>query len=66
MQTLLQWEGSKYYILSMYVCSLRYPAFNAHAPYCHLWSAPLYNIFPHFLMKGTIFEKQLLNKKCVF
>jgi len=22
--------------------------------------------FPHFLTKGTIFEKQLLNTKCVF
>ena len=42
------------------VCSLRYPACNAHAPYCHLWPAPLYNIFPHYLINGTIFEK----KKC--
>jgi hypothetical protein len=23
------------------VCSLRYPECNAHAPYCHLWPAPL-------------------------
>jgi len=47
-------------------CSLRYPAFNAHAPYCHLCPAPLYNIFPHYLINGTIFEKKLLNTKCVF
>jgi len=28
--------------------------------------APLYNIFPHYLIKGTIFGKTLLNTKCVF
>jgi len=31
--------------------------FMALAPNCHLWRAPLYNIFPHFLTNGTIFEK---------
>jgi hypothetical protein len=31
---------------------------HAHAPYCHLWRAPLYNVFLHFLIKGTIFEKR--------
>jgi hypothetical protein len=25
----------------------------------------VYNIFPHFLINGTIFEKQLLKTKCV-
>jgi len=41
------------------VCSLKYPACNAHAPpYCYLWPAPLYNIFPHYLINGTIFEKK--------
>jgi len=41
---------------------------NAHAPYCHLWPAPLYNIyifFSHYLINGTIFEKKLLSTKCV-
>ena len=51
---------------SMNVCSLGYPACNAHAPYCHLWPAPVYNIFPHFLINGAIFEKPLLNTKFVF
>jgi len=37
------------------VCSLGYQACSAYAPYCHLCSAPLYNIFPHYLTKGTIF-----------
>ena len=36
------------------VFSLRYPACNAHAPYCHLWPARLYYIFLH-VTKGTIF-----------
>jgi hypothetical protein len=24
---------------------------------CHLWSVRLYSVFPHYLIKGTIFEK---------
>ena len=44
----------------MFVCSLRYPACNAHAQCCYLWSVLLYNIFPHYLIKGTIFEKKML------
>jgi len=40
------------------VCSLSYPACNAHAPYCHLWPVPLYNIFTHYLIKGMIFGKK--------
>jgi len=44
---------------------MRYPACNAHAPYCHLWPAPLYNIFPHYLIHDTIFGgKKLPNIKC--
>jgi len=38
----------------VFVCRPRYPACNAHAPYCHLWSAPFYNIFPHYLINATI------------
>jgi len=49
-----------------YVCSLRYPACNANTLYCHLWPARLYWFFAHYLIKGTIFEKNLLNIKCVF
>jgi hypothetical protein len=43
------------------VCSLRYPACNAHAPYCNMWPAPLYHIFPH---KHDFRKKKLLNTKC--
>jgi len=31
-------------------CSLRYPACNDHAPYCHLWPAGRHDIFPHYLI----------------
>ena len=48
------------------VCSLSCPACNARAPYCHLWPAPLFIIFPHFLIYGTIFEKKVAERKmCV-
>jgi hypothetical protein len=33
---------------------------------CHLWHDRLYNIFPHYIINGTIFVKTLLNIKCVF
>ena len=48
------------------VCNVRYPACNAHAPYCHLWPFQLYNIFSHYFINGTIFvRRDLLNRKRV-
>jgi len=33
---------------------------------CHLWSVRLCNIFPHYLISGTIFEKKVNEHKiCV-
>ena len=61
-QPLLQWESNTHYIFWLCVFNLRYPACNAHVPYCHLWPVRLY-IFPHYLINGTIFEKK--NTKCV-
>jgi hypothetical protein len=55
---MLQRKINENYTLDLCVCSLRYPAGNAHAPYCNLWAARLYNIFPHYLINGTIFEKE--------
>jgi hypothetical protein len=63
-QPVLQWKSNEYCIF--WVCSLRYPACNAHAPYCHLWPAQLYNIFPHYLINVTILKKMSLNTNCVF
>ena len=48
------------------MCSRGYAECNAHAPYCHLWPAQLYKLFPHYLINGMIFEKKkLLNIECV-
>ena len=35
-----------------------------HAPYCHLWPAPLYIIFPHYLINGTIKIEFIELKMC--
>ena len=51
----LKKKSNKHYIFWVCVCSLGYTACNAHAPYCRLWAAPLYNIFPHYTISGTIF-----------
>jgi hypothetical protein len=62
---MLQWKSNKYYIFWVCVRSLRYPACNAYAPYWHLWSVPLYIIFPHYL----IFERKKVTKsytQCMF
>jgi hypothetical protein len=64
-QPLLQRKNNKYYIFRLCVCSRRYPACNAHAPYCHLWPVQLYKLFSYYLIKGTIFGKRSLNVKCV-
>ena len=49
----------------MCVCRLRYPACNAHAPYCRLWPARLYINFPLYLYNGKIYERKLLKIKYV-
>ena len=62
------WKSNEYYTTWVSVCSLRYPASNAHAPCCHLWPAPLYYIFPHYLINGRTLEKKKVTeyKMCVF
>jgi hypothetical protein len=47
----------KYYIFWVCMCSLRYPACNAHAPYCHLWPFRLKNIFPTLSHKQRDFPE---------
>jgi len=51
--------------LTVCIYCLRYPTRQAHAPYCHLWPAPLCNIFLHYLTKGKILKKTLLSLKCM-
>jgi hypothetical protein len=62
--TLLQWKINKYYIFCDCVCSLRYPACGACAPYCHLWRVRLYNIRPHYLKKRHDFRKKVEHNVC--
>jgi len=53
--------------LSACICSLRHPASNAHAPYCHLWPARLCNIFPRYLVTARLSGGgELIKRKCVF
>jgi hypothetical protein len=59
-------KSNKYYIFWVCVCSLSYTVCSAHAPYCHLWPAPLFKVCPHYLITVTISIKKLLNVKCVF
>jgi hypothetical protein len=40
------------------------PACNAHAPYCHLWPARIYNIYPYYLINGKIFKKKKKVTEC--
>jgi hypothetical protein len=44
-EQLLWWKRNTRYIFWVCVCSLWYPAYNEHKPYCHLWPVRLYNIF---------------------
>jgi hypothetical protein len=44
--------------LSVCIYTVRYPACNVNAPYCHLWPTMLCNIYPHYLINGTTFEKK--------
>jgi len=61
-----EWESVLGVWMDVCFCNLRYPARNAHAPYCHLCPAPLYHIFPHYLTNGTILgEKVAEHKMCV-
>jgi hypothetical protein len=54
----MQGKSNIKYIFLVWVCNVSYPACNAHAPYRHLWPVLLYHIFPHYLIKGTIFRKK--------
>ena len=58
-------KQSMLHIPRVCVCSLRYPACNARAPFCHLWLAPLYQNFLHYLIKDMSFVKEVLQRKIV-
>jgi len=58
-------QNSKSYIFLVCICSLRYPAYNAHAPCSNLWPDRLYVIFQHYLINGTIFGTPPPQKKVI-
>ena len=50
----------------MCICSLRYPARNAHEPFCDPWPVPICNILPFYLINGKILEQNFPeHKMCV-
>jgi hypothetical protein len=50
----------------MSVCSLRYPACNANAPYWYLQTMRLYYIFPHYLKTARFSKKKNIRRKMCF
>jgi len=51
----------------MCIWSLGYQACNVHESHYHLCPTQLYFVFPHYLMNGKIFEKQITEyKMCLF
>jgi len=63
MQPSSQWKSNKYYIFWVCLCILKYSLCNVRAPYCHLWSVRLYNIFPRYVIKVIIFLKKVTGHK---
>ena len=58
---------NKYYIFQVCAYSLNYAAYNAHMTYYTvMWPVRHYQIFPHYLINGKIFEKKFLNINYVF
>jgi len=61
-QPFLQWKSNKNYILWVRVCSLRFPACNAHVLYC-LWPVWLYSMFFILSHKRHDFRKRVFEHK---
>jgi len=59
-QPLLQWKRNEYYATRVCVCSLKFPPWNAHVLRCHLWPAPLYSIFLHYLIKARFSGEKII------
>jgi len=58
-------ENNEYYIFWVFVCSLSYPAFNAHGQYCHVWHFRPCNIFTPYLKNGTTGKKLIEHENCL-
>jgi len=62
----LQWKSKKYYIFCVCVCSLRYPACNAHEPYCPSVACPALRHFPKLSHTRNDFTKKCYWTQNVF
>jgi len=66
-QPLLQWKSSKYCLLWVCVCSLSYPACNAHAPYyIVIRGLSGFTIFPTLSHKRHDFREKCIEHKMCF
>jgi len=59
---------NKYYILGVCFGSLSCPSCNVHTPYCLMWHAQPYNIFPHSHKQHDLQKKKKVteHKMCDF
>jgi len=59
-------KSNKYNVFSGCIYSFRYPSYNAHLPYCCLWPARLYKIFPHCHKLHDFRKKVVEPKMCIW
>ena len=59
-------KSNKYYVSWVWDCSLKYPACNAHPPYCHPWPVWLHIICQHYDITARFSkkEKKIERKTC--
>ena len=65
--SVVAWKSNKYYICWVCVCSLRYPACNAHAPYSRCVACPLLHYLVHIMSQTAWvqWKKIIEHKMCV-
>ena len=62
-ETMAAMESNKYYTFRLCVCTFSHSVCKARVPYykyilsCVVWFS---HSFPHFLIKGTTFEKEVI------
>ena len=59
LQQLSQWKSNKYYIFWACICTLRYPTYKAHVPYCPSVACPTLQYFPTLSHKRHDLQKNV-------